>query len=60
MSNHVAKKKTTKREVNEAAGKYGDAVIRWGENNQATVRAFSTYWDLRAQWEADHGKPWSK
>ncbi len=39
-------------EVRKAHGQYGDALVRWGENNMETSRAMIRYWDLRTAFEA--------
>ena len=38
---------------------YGEAVGRWGEDNQATVRALVAYWEARTAYEAQSGKAYT-
>jgi hypothetical protein len=49
-------KKITRKAVNEACGRYGDLVCRYGEDNLATVRALVAFHDLRRQWEEQNGR----
>lgn len=48
--------KILKRDVLQAENRYLDDKVRWGEDNQQTMRSMVRYWDLRTAYEAQTGK----
>ena len=48
--------KVTLGAVKTAHNDYVRDSLRWGENNQVTVRAMIRFGDLRRQWEAETGR----
>jgi hypothetical protein len=48
--------KVLKSQVDEAAKRYLDFQVRYGENNMTTLRAEIRYRELKALWEEQNGK----
>lgn len=46
-------KKPTKKDLKRAEIDYSTALIRWGENNQTTVRAMIKLYEIREQMKGE-------
>lgn len=48
--------KITKKQVNLLGQAYHDSIIRWGERNMVTERAFIRYMDAKKEYEKQQQK----
>jgi hypothetical protein len=52
--------RVTLKAVKAAHDAYGNEAARWGDDNQATLRALTKYWELRTEYERQTGKEYRR